>query len=73
MTLSHDLSSSSLHIPRRVSADPCLHVVTLPVQAGSAASQAIPIFTHIPSHHSYCSVSAILSLVLLGKMPFNTQ
>ena len=41
MTLSRDLSSSSFHIPRRASADLCLHVVTLRVQVCSAASPAI--------------------------------
>jgi hypothetical protein len=73
MTLSRDLSSSSLHIPRRVSADLCLHVVTLRVQVCSAASPAILILAHIPSHDSSCAVTGILSLVFLGQMPFNTQ
>ena len=63
MTLSRDLSSSSFHIPLRVSADLCLHVVTLRVQACSAASPAILIVARIPSHDSNCAVSGILSLV----------
>jgi hypothetical protein len=73
MTLSRDLSSSSLHIPRRVSADLCLHVVTLRVQVCSAASAAIFILAHIPSHDSHCALIGILSLVFRGNTPFNTQ
>jgi hypothetical protein len=73
MTLSRDLSLSSFHIPHWVSADLCLHVVTLPVQVCSAASPAIFIFAAIPSHDAYSSVPGILSPVLLGKTPFNTQ
>ena len=73
MTLSRDLSSSSFYIPLRVSADLCLHVVTLPVQVCSAASPTIPIVAAVPLHDSYRSVPSILSLVLLGKTPFNTQ
>jgi hypothetical protein len=56
MTLSRDLSVSSFHIPRRVSADLCLHVVTLRVQV-CTASPAIFIFAHFPSHDSHCSGS----------------
>jgi hypothetical protein len=73
MTLSRDLSSSSFYIPSRVSVDLCLHVVTLRVQVCTAASPAIFIFVHFPSHDSYRSVPGILSLVFLGKTPFNTQ
>ncbi len=73
MTLSHDLSSSSFYNPHRASADLCLHAVTLRVQVSSAASPAAPIVAGIPSRRSNCAVSGILSLVLLGKMPFNTQ
>jgi hypothetical protein len=73
MTLSRDLASSSLHFPRRVSADLCLHVVTLRAQVCSAASPAILILARIPSHNSHCADTGILSLVVLGKMPFNTQ
>jgi hypothetical protein len=73
MTLSRDLSSSNLHIPRRVSADLCLHVVTLRVQVCSATSPAILILARIPSHDSHCAVSGILSVVFICKTPFNTQ
>jgi hypothetical protein len=73
MTLSRDLSSSSFHIPRRISADLCLRVVTLRVQVYSAASPAIFIVVHLPSHHSNCAVSGILTLMFLAKTPFNTQ
>jgi hypothetical protein len=73
MTLSRDLSSSSFYIPRRVSADLCLHVATLRVQVCSAASPAILIVTRIPAHDSNCAVSGILSVVFIVKTPFNTQ
>jgi hypothetical protein len=73
MTLSRDLSSSSLYIPRRVSGDLCLHVATLPVQPCSAASSTIRIVDRIPSHDSNCAVSGFLSLVFIAKTPFNTQ
>jgi hypothetical protein len=73
MTLSRDLSSSSFYIPRRVSGDLCLHVVTLRAQVCSAASPAIPIVARIPSHASNCAVSGILSVVFICKTPFNTQ
>jgi len=73
MTLARDLSSSSFYIPRRVSADLCLHVATLRVQACSAASPAILILARIPSHDSNGAVSGILSLMFILKTPFNTQ
>jgi hypothetical protein len=73
MTLSRDLSSSSFYFPRRVSADLCLHVATLGVQACSAASSTIRIVNRIPSHDSNCPVSGILSLVFIVKTPFKTQ
>jgi hypothetical protein len=73
MTLSCDLSSSSLHIPRRGSADLCLHVVALRVHLCTAASLATLNLARIPSHDSHCAVSGIVSLVFVGRMPFNTQ
>jgi hypothetical protein len=73
MTLSRDLSSSSLYIPLRVSADPCLHVTTQSVQVCSTASSAILIVARIPSHGSNYAVPGILSHVFIGKTPFNTQ
>jgi hypothetical protein len=73
MTLSRELSSSSFYFPRRVSADLCLHAVTLRVQVCSAASPAILIVARIPSHDSNCAVSGILTFLFLGKTPFNTQ
>ncbi len=73
MTLSHDLSSSSFYIPRRVSGDLCLQVVTLAVQARSAASPTIGSVDRIPSHNSNCAVSGTLSLVFILKTRFNTQ
>jgi hypothetical protein len=73
MTLSRDLSSSSFDIPHRFSADLCLHVATLAVQACSAATSAIRIVDRIPSQDSNCAVSGILSLVFILKTPFNTQ
>jgi hypothetical protein len=69
MSLSHDLYSSSFYIPRQVSADLCLHVVTLRVQVCSAASPAIPIVARIPPHDSNCAVSGILSVVFICKTP----
>jgi hypothetical protein len=73
MRLSRDLSLSRFHIPHRVSADLCLHVVTLPVHVCSAASPTISIVAALPSHDCYSSAPSILSLLLLGKTPFNTQ
>ena len=73
MTLSRDLSLSSLHIPRRVSADLCLHVATQRVQVCSTASPTISIVAAIPSHDSHRAVPGCLSLAFLGKTPFNTQ
>jgi hypothetical protein len=73
MTLSRDVSLSSLHIPSRASVDLCLHVVTLRVQLRTSASPAISTLADIPSHDSHCAVIGILSLVFLGKTPFNTQ
>ena len=73
MTLSRDLSSSSFHMPLRVSADLCLHVVNVRVQVRSAAFPAILSVARIPSHDSNCAVSVILRLVFVGKTPFNTQ
>ena len=73
MTLARDLSSSSFYIPRRVSADLCLHGATLRVQVCSVASPAIRIVSRIPAHDSNCAVSGILSVVFIAKTPFNTQ
>jgi len=73
MTLSRDLSSSSLDIPRRVSADPCLHIATLRVQVCSAASPALLIATGIPSPPSKVAVSGTQGVVFIVKTPFNTQ
>jgi hypothetical protein len=73
MTLSCDLSSSIFYIPRRVSADLCLHVATLRVHVCSAASPAILIVARIPSHDPNCAGSDILSVVFIVKTPFNTQ
>ena len=73
MTLSRDLSSSSFHIPPRVSADLCLHVATQCVQVCSASSPAIPLVACIRSHGPNGGVSSILTVVFLCKTPFNTQ
>jgi hypothetical protein len=73
MTLSRDFSSPSFDIPRRVSADLCLHVATLGVQLCSAASPALLIATGIPSHGSKFAVSGNLGVVFIIKTPFNTQ
>ena len=73
MTLSRDLSSSlstSRFGPQPIS------VCTSQLSASrsvSTASPAILIVARIPSHDSNCAVSGILSLVFLGKKPFNTQ
>jgi hypothetical protein len=65
--------ASGLHISPRVSADLCLHLVTPRVQVCTAASSAILVLAHIPSHHSRRAVTGIQSFVFLGQMPFNTQ
>jgi hypothetical protein len=73
MTLSRDRSSSSFYIPCRVSGDLCLHAATLGIQPCFPASPTTRIVDRIPSHHSNCAVSPILSLVFIVKTPFNTQ
>ena len=73
MAVSRDLSSSSFYIPRRVSADLCLHVATLRVQVSSTASPAIRIVDRIPWYGSSYAVSGIPSIVFIVKTPFNTQ
>jgi hypothetical protein len=73
MTLSRDLSPSSFYIPLRASADLCLHVATQRAQVCSAASPAILTVARIPSHLSNCAVSDVLSVLFIGKTPFNTQ
>ena len=73
MTLSRDLSSSSFYIPRRVSADLCLHVATQRVQVCSTASPAILIVARIPSHDSNCAAFRHSERRdSSAKTPFNT-
>jgi hypothetical protein len=57
MTVSRGLSSSSLYIPRRISADLCLHVATLLVQVSSIASPAIRILLSLPFRHEMHSAT----------------
>jgi hypothetical protein len=73
MTLSRDLSSSSFYLPRRVSADLCLHVATLRRPASFCRISHHPFAHRTPSHDSNFAVPGILSLVLIVKTPFNTQ
>ena len=73
MTLSRDFSLSSLSIPSRDSADLCLGIATLPLQAFSAALPSTTTLSNKFSHPSACAASGILGGAVTGKTPFNTQ
>jgi hypothetical protein len=73
MTRSCELSSSSLSIPSRDSADLCLDIATLHLQSFSAALPST--FTLAPksSRHSARAALGILGRAVTDKTPFNTQ
>jgi hypothetical protein len=73
MTLSRDFSASSLSIPTRDSADLCLGIATLHLQAFSAPLPSTFTLARKSSRHSACAASGILSRARTGKTPFNTQ
>jgi hypothetical protein len=73
MTLSCDFSSSSLSIPTRDSADLCLGIATLCLQAFSAALLSTITLIRQCSRPSACAASGILGGAVADKTPFNTQ
>ena len=73
MTLSRDLSSSSLSIPSRDSADLCLGIATLLLQTFSAALPSTFTLARKSSRSSACAASGILARAVTNKTPFNTQ
>src|SRR6267142_199556 len=73
MTLSRDLSSSSFSIPSRDSADLCLGIATLHLQAFSAPLPSSFMLARKSPRPSCCAASGILGRAVTAKTPFNTQ
>ena len=73
MTLSRNFSSSSLSIPSRDSADLCLGIATLHLQAFSAPLPSSLMLARKSQRPSACAASGILGGAVTGKTPFNTQ
>ncbi len=73
MTLSRNFSSSSLSIPSRDSADLCLGIATLHLQAFSAPLPSSFMLARKSPHPSACAASGVLGRAVTAKTPFNTQ
>jgi len=67
MTLSRDFSSSSLSIPSRDSADLCLGIATLHLQAFSAPVPSTFMLARKSPRPSACAASGILGRAVMGK------
>ena len=73
MTRSRGLSSSSFYSPTRASANPCLYIGTMRLQALSAALSTTLTVVRTLSCHSAAAASSIRGVGIIAKTPFNTQ
>ena len=73
MNLSRDLSSSSFSLPSRGSADLCLGIAPLRLQAFPATVPSTFPLARKSSLPSASAAPGILGGTVAGKIPFNTQ